>query len=105
MLPLIAGGLALGGQLIGAKQEEEDARKRALQGLSQAYASGSYAAPTEMPEGPSALNMAGAAGLAGMDQAGDNDKAAKVMAAGGEDPNDFTGSFGDGLRAFMRGRG
>lgn len=102
MLPLIAGGLALGGKLMAAKQEEEDARKRALQGLSQAYEAGSYAAPQAMPEGPSALNIAGGAGLAAMDQSKANDAFAK------QNPEGAPG-FGDeaenSLRMFMRGRG
>lgn len=102
MLPLIAGGLALGGKLMQAKQEEEDARTRALQGLSSAYASGSYAAPQAMPEGPSLTNLAGGAGLAAMDQGKANDQFAK------QNPGENQG-FGDemqnGLRTFMRGRG
>jgi hypothetical protein len=101
MLPLVAGGLALGGKLMAAQQEEEDARKRALQGLSDAYASGSYAAPAAMPEGPSMMNLAGDAGLAAMDQGAAN--AAFAKANPGEEQ-----TFGDdaetGLRAFMRGR-
>ena len=88
MLPLIAGGLAVAGQMSAQKQAEEEAKKQALAGLVDAYDASSYAAKPEMPEGPSPVNLAATGALAGLQQGKANDAAAKA----GQVPD-----FGDDL--------
>lgn len=99
MLPLVAGGLALGGQLLGQASADEEARKRALQGLSDAYAQGTYAAPVQAAEGPDATNMLAGAGLAALDQGNANESLEKK----GEEA-DFGDDFASGLRALYSRR-
>jgi len=98
MLPLLAGGLALGGSMLNAQAEKDAARQRALESLGQSYAAGQYAAPMQDSgaSGPSAMNMLAGAGLSGLDAADANAKAAKS----GEEQDDIA----NGLRTFMRGR-
>ena len=93
MLPLVAGGLAVGSQLLGNAQAAEDARKRTLQGLADAYAQDAYAAPVQAESGPDVTQMLAGGGLAALGEAKEN----RAMEKRGEEP-DFGDDFAQGLR-------